>query len=72
MVQLLKKNFVNWNKYILFNLFILKKFRLIIRNILSHKYNIYSNKKINLEDVYTNNKNNIKKNNNEYIITKIK
>ena len=70
-VQLIKKNFVNWNKYILFDLFILKKFRLIIRNILSHKYSIYSNKKINLEESYINNKNFINEKNYEFFITNI-
>ena len=66
MIELFKKNFLNWNKIILFNLFIQKKFRYIMNNILSNKLNIYLNKKIYLDEIYPNNKNNY-----EFFITKI-
>ena len=52
MIELMKKNFENWNKYIIFNLFIIKRFRIIINNILSHKFSAYSNKKIFLDENY--------------------
>ena len=52
MIEFMKKNFYNWNKYIIFNLFIIKKFRIIINNILSHKFSAYSNKKIFLDENY--------------------
>ena len=57
MIQLLKKQFINWNKYILFCLFIIKKFRLLMNNVLLHKSDLYENKKIYLDDI-----NNIKEN----------
>ena len=52
MIELFKKKFNNWNKYVLFDLFILKKFRLIINNILSDKYYLYEDKKIYLDKNY--------------------
>lgn len=57
MIQLLKKQFSNWNKYILFCLFIIKKFRLLMNNVLLHRCDLYENKKIYLDDI-----NNIKEN----------
>ena len=74
MVELLKKNFVNWHKYIIFDLFIFKKFRLIINNILSHKFESYRSKKIYLNR--NNNQNyksiNYYNNNYECFITDVK
>ena len=66
MIQLLKKQFKNWNKYILFCLFIIKKFRLLINNVLLHKCDLYKNKKINLDDINNDKQN--KKSNSSNII----
>ena len=67
MIELFKKKFNNWNKYVLFDLFILKKFRLIINNILSDKYYLYENKKIYLDKNYNEINRNISNyNNNKY------
>ena len=66
-IELFKKKFNNWNKYILFDLFILKKFRIIINNILSHRFDAYKNKKIHLEQNYRNNSKN--ENKNDFFIT---
>ena len=62
MIQLLKKQFNNWNKYILFCLFIIKKFRLLMNNVLLHKCDLYENKKIYLDDDINNIKENKKSN----------
>ena len=72
MIELLKNDFQNWNKYILFDLFIHKKFRLIINNILLHKFDLYTNKKIYLDknNDYNNFLNYIK-HNYEFYITNI-
>ena len=72
MTELLKKNFYDWNKLILFDLFIIKKFRLIINNILLHKYDIYSYKKIILDKNQSENKKLYNKNNYDFYITNIK
>ena len=84
LIQILKKNFINWEKLILFDLFSNKKFRYIINNILTggNKYNErtiklfkHENDKVNNTDIKNeniekNNENNINKNY-EFFLTEI-
>ena len=74
MIELLKKDFQNWNKYILFDLFIHKKFRLIVNNILLHKFDLYKNRKLYIDNhnEYNNKNNHYINKNYEFYITNIK
>ena len=71
MIELLRRKFHDWNKLIFFDLFIIKKFRLIINDILLHKYEIYSYKKIILDKKKNENKKLYTQNNYDFYITNI-
>ena len=51
-VEFIRNNFSNWKKHILFELFILRKFRIIINHIFTKKFYLYSNKKIYVDNTY--------------------